>query len=215
MIKNILAAAALGAVAMGAQASTNLLTDGDFESTGLSFADSSYCYAANIAAPQCNAPTYAVNGWTGTTPVFMQSNSGPWGSPSDQSHTGIDLGGFNAAVQGTGALVSTFNFVAGDTYTLSWADANRLGYGGTQTYSVTAGDNSLGEFTTGAGQWATHSITFTATGSDALIFQGLATNDSTSFIDNVSVTAVPEPAALLMMAIGTLGLLAWRRRSQG
>jgi len=30
----------------------------------------------------------------------------------------------------------------------------------------------------------------------------------------VSVTAVPEPTALLMMGVGTLGLLAWRRRAQ-
>jgi hypothetical protein len=214
MIKKILAAAAFGTVALGAQASTNLLTDGNFESTGLSFASSSYCYAGNVAAPQCNAPSYAVNGWTGTTPVFLQSGSGPWGTPSDQAHTGIDLGGVVAAVQGTSALSSTFSFIAGDVYTLSWADAGRTNYGYTQTYSVTAGDQLIGDFTTNAGHWNTHSFTFTATGADALVFQGLVASDSTSFIDNVSVTAVPEPTALLMMAVGTLGLLAWRRRAQ-
>jgi hypothetical protein len=214
MIKKILAAAAFGVVAMGAQASTNLLTDGDFESTGQSFAASSYCYAGNVPAPQCNAPSYAINGWSGNNAVYLQSNSGPWGDPSSQAHAGIDLGGVVAGIQSGGSLVSAFTFTAGDAYTLSWSDAGRNNWGGDQTYTVSAGDTSIGSFTTLGNGWSTHSFTFVATGADALVFQGLATNDSTSFIDNVSVTAVPEPAALLMMAVGTLGLLAWRRRAR-
>ena len=220
MIKKILAAAAFGAVAMGAQASTNLLTDGDFESTGATFNGSSYCYSGNVPAPQCSTPTpahpgYSVSGWTGLDPVFLTSNSGPWGSPSDQSHTGIDLGGYVAGVQSTASLISDFTFVAGDEYTLTWSDAGRTNYGSTQTYSVTAGGDVLGSFTTDNGQWTSHSFTFTAASDAALIFQGTVNADATSFIDNVSVTAVPEPTALLMMGVGTLGLLAWRRRAQG
>jgi hypothetical protein len=50
-----------------------------------------------------------------------------------------------------------------------------------------------------------------------LSFKGLTSyqyTDATSFIDNVSVSAVPEPTSLMLMAMGTLGLLAWRRRAQ-
>ena len=65
--------------------------------------------------------------------------------------------------------------------------------------------------------WTTESVTFSTLGGTGLSFMGdtsFHNTDATSFIDNVAVTAVPEPTSLLMMAVGTLGLLAWRRRAQ-
>jgi hypothetical protein len=85
---------------------------------------------------------------------------------------------------------------------------------------VSFGTDTFQSFTTNAANgWETESIQFTlgteTTGD--LIFKGLTSyqnTDATSFIDNVSVSAVPEPTSLLLMAVGTLGLLAWRRRVQ-
>ena len=212
MFKKILTAAVIGAAAMGAHASSNLLTDGDFESTGLSFG-SGYCYAGNVSgAPLCGSAPYLVNGWTGVDTVYLASDSGPWGNPGAQSHSGIDLGNVVVGIQGQNSLVSAFSFTPGDTYTLSWTDAGRNNYGGNQTYGVTAGGVFINDFDTFGNGWQAHSVTFTATAADALVFQGRSNVDSTSFIDNVSVSVVSEPAANLMLILGVVSLLAWRRR---
>jgi hypothetical protein len=70
----------------------------------------------------------------------------------------------------------------------------------------------------GGGGWNQESLTFTDTGetTGALTFTGLdgwASGDSTTFIDNLSLSAVPEPTSTLMLALGVLGLVAWRRRA--
>ena len=196
MIKNMFAAAAIGVAAFGAHA--NEVTNGSFESNGLN--GSEYCYG-------CGA-----TGWTGE--ILLSSTSGAWNSPQNNNPTGIDFGTTVDALQQGETLTSSFDFVQGDTYTLTWDDAGRTSYG-THGYDVLAGGYTFAEVTTDGQAWGEHSVTFTATSTSALVFQGIYNGgDNTSFIDNVSVTAVPEPASLLMMAVGTLGLLAWRRRAQ-
>ena len=107
--------------------------------------------------------------------------------------------------------------MAAGTYQLTWSDANR---GADQTYSVSFDGVTYQSYTTvGGAGWGTQSLVFTTGGGTGLLsFAGdtsFQERDATSFIDNVSLTAaVPEPASLLMMAVGTLGLLAWRRRAQ-
>jgi hypothetical protein len=218
MIKNILAAAAFGVAAMGAHASANLLTDGNFESTGESFSSSSsYCYGSAVGARTCgSAPAYAVNGWSGTGDVvYLSSDSNAWQYPDSQSHAGIDLGDVVAGVQNVSTLTSDFVFTKGQEYLLTWVSTNR-GYGDDQSYSVQAGGVvDPKTITTSANGWNTYSFEFVAANTGPLTFTGLSTSgDHTSFIDNVQLSAVPEPTSLLMMAFGTLGLLAWRRRAQ-
>ena len=216
MIKKILAAAAFGAVAMGAQASTNVVTDGNFESTGAAFGGSSYCYAGDVGGPQCGSVQagWAINGWKGLDPAFLQSDSGPWGTPNGLANGGTALGGFVAAVQSSASLVSTSTFVAGQEYLLTWSAAGRTNNGGVQKYDVSVGSFN-GTFTTNPSNgWTTYSEYFKAGADSTLIFQGLTNTDQTAFIDNISVTAVPEPASLLMMASARWALLAYRRRSQ-
>ena len=199
MIKNILVAAAFGAIALGAQA--NEIANGDFESS--SSATGSYCYGGACS----------VADWT--APLLIASTSGPWGNPSAAAGS-IDLGNWVAGIQNNQVLSSDFTFVAGHTYTLTWDDAGRAGYD-VHSYDLSAGGASFAEYTTASGQaWSEHSVSFTASSDAALTFAGVNTRDGTSFIDNVSLTttAVPEPASLLMMAVSTLGLLAWRRRTQ-
>ena len=198
MIKNILVAAAMGAVAFSAQA--NELSNGSFESNSLG--GSEYCYG-------CSATDWNAS-------LLITANSSAWGNPSANDAAAFNLGTTVAGLQNTRTLSSDFTFVAGHTYELTWDDAGRSGYD-SQTYTVSAGGVTFANFGTSAGQaWSEHTETFTATGAGALTFAGHQTTDGTSFIDNVSVitTAVPEPTSLLMMAIGTLGLLAWRRRAQ-
>lgn len=63
----------------------------------------------------------------------------------------------------------------------------------------------------------THSYTFTTTAPGQLSFSDLAggNNNVGNLLDNVSVTAVPEPATWAMMILGFLGMgfIGYRRRS--
>ena len=221
MIKNILAAAAIGVVAMGAQAAgANEVLNGSFDANVASYQGNSYVYSAAPASVTQfyggTVPTAAnpVDDWTGSF-VSIAANSGPWNTPSGLS--GFDAatqGGFVAGVQADGTLSQALNLAAGE-YTLSWTTANR---GADQTYSALFAGAQVDKVTTIAGAgWTTESVTFSTLGGTGLSFVGdtsYQNTDATSFIDNVSVTAVPEPASLLMMVVGTLGLLAWRRRAQ-
>jgi hypothetical protein len=220
MIKNILVAAAFGAVALGAHATapapasaTNLVLNGQMDgSTG------DYIYnapPASVTTFYGPVPTEAgtVADWTGSF-VSIAANSSPWGTPSSLAGFNASFGGYIAGVQADGTLSQDLTLAAG-TYVLTWSDANR---GANQTYSVDFGGDKLGTFNTVAGAgWHTESIVFTTDGATGLSFVGgtsFGDTDATSFIDKVSVMAVPEPSSMLMMAVATLGLLAWRRRTQ-
>jgi hypothetical protein len=216
MIKNILVAAAFGAAAVAAQASpVNLVSNGSFDGT-----TSDYVYngtPASVAIYYGSVPTQVgtVAGWDGSF-VSITSNSGPWQTPSILPGFNVTAqGSYVAGVQADATLDQALALAAG-TYTLTWTTANR---GADQTYSVLFNGEQIDQLTTttSAG-WMTESVTFTTGGGVGLSFVGdtsFGERDATSLIDNVSVTAaVPEPTSLLMMAVATLGLLAWRRRTQ-
>ncbi len=216
MIKKILVAAAVAAATIGAQASTNLVANGGFDGS-----TSGYVYngdPASVAALHIGIPIQAgtVADWSGSF-VSITSSSSPWGTPSSLSgFNAATFGGYIAGVQSDAVLSQSLDLAAG-TYLLTWSDANR---GADQNYAVSFGGTTYHSYTTvGGAGWNTEALQFTTTGGiGELSFTGgtlFKNTDATSFIDNVSLTAaVPEPASLLMMAVGTLGLLAWRRRAQ-
>ena len=215
MIKNILVAAAFGVAAVAAQASSvNLVSNGSFDGT-----TGDYIYngtPASVATFYGSVPTQVgtVAGWNGSF-VSITSNSGPWNTPSSLAgFNAATQGGYIAGVQADATLTQNLTLAAGD-YMLTWTTANR---GADQTYSVLFNGEQIDQVstTTSAG-WTTQTVFFSTAGGADLSFVGetsFGERDATSLIDNVSVTAVPEPASLLMMAVATLGLLAWRRRTQ-
>ena len=196
---------ALAAACAPAQA--NLLTNASFETAvpALSTASTQYCYGC------------ANDGWSGSA-VVIKSNSTAWGVPSG-------LGNYSYGNQLIGLQNSTFVeqslSLAAGTYLLTWADAGRQSYQSTM-YNVLFNGNLLNatSFGTQPGQtWSTHSLSFTASGTGALRFQGLAVNnDGTAFIDNLSLTLtspspVPEPGSIALIALGLAGLAASQRRT--
>jgi hypothetical protein len=218
MIKNILVAAAFGAVAFGAQAAP-IVGNGSLTGTTGNYVYNGVADSIFAAMPTFGYTSGTVSDWSGSF-VSIASNSDAWGTPASLAGAHGALGSYVAGIQADGTLSQSISLEAG-TYQLSWLDANRSG-GSNQSYNVSF-DNSALQVqafdTTVGGGWTKESIVFTvdADTTGLLTFKGLnawGTGDATSFIDNVSITAVPEPTSLMLMAVGTLGLLAWRRRAQ-
>lgn len=129
--------------------------------------------------------------------------------------------------QGNGTLSSPgasyinrnlFDLTEGHQYTITFAAAGRDGAGPNPINVVVNGNvigtgitpvnGTFGDFTT---------LPFTATNATPtdLFFVGVGAGgaDITSFIDNVRIAVVPEPAAVGLLAMSGLGLLARRRRA--
>lgn len=146
---------------------------------------------------------------------WIQTNNGLHDMPYDLGYTQ------QAVRQVTGALASEgLEYNLSFDYTGGWGWANlkelsaRILIDGVVVSSVEAYD-----ITAGVG-WFSYSTSYIATAADAGKAIGVefyfnnAGNEawhSTSYIDNVTLTAVPEPASLVMLGLGALTLL--RKRS--
>lgn len=192
--------------------------------------------AQTIVNPSFEAPgisnfvyTTSVTGWTFSAFV---SGSGGTGLTTNGSSFGTqDIGGASdpgggtqaALIQGAGTIAQSIDFLAGGTFTLAFfaeargaasggvplsiqIDSNVLTFGGSVTASAASGTvfNVIvsDPFTVGAGF---HTLSFTGT-------VNLNTADVTTFVDQVSVTAVPEPSTLALLGGGLAALAFLRRR---
>jgi choice-of-anchor C domain-containing protein len=120
----------------------------------------------------------------------------------------VDLNGND----GSAGIRQTFDTIAGDTYQVRFALAgNPDGAPLTKSVQLTSGAASqLFMFTVPPGAshadmgWVYHSLLFTAT-ADSTTLSFLSNTAGVYFgpaIDDVSVTAVPEPATLSLLALG-------------
>lgn len=154
-----------------------------------------------------------------------------WLGPLDDA-AGVAPGGLagGAAYEGSAAW-QTFTVQAGDRLSLRYnlltadglsPDLAFVAFGG-QAYTLATADQALlptsGAHQLGETGWQTWSFTFTQAGTVRLALGvadvGDASGTSTLRVDDVTVTPVPEPQAVLMLAAG-LGLIGGRalRRSR-
>jgi choice-of-anchor C domain-containing protein len=132
-----------------------------------------------------------------------------------------------------GSIFQTFDVVTGQTYQVTFDIAGNPAGGPTlKTLTTSTNEtivlpsfNTTGKTLANMG-WTPVSFNFTATGpTETLTFLSTTTTDSgvnglpTAFgpaLDNVSVTAVPEPSTWAMMILGFLGvgLASYRRKRQ-
>lgn len=202
-IKTTLVGLALAASASHGFASTNLVTNGSFE-------------ANSVPGTFVNSTVQSISNWTvGVGNVDLVGSL--WTAASGLNS--VDLNGSKK-----GEIHQTLTTVVGQKYQFSFELAGNF-QGGTaiKNLSVNIGPSGLYAFdTTGksAGNmgWTKYSTTFVAVSSATNL--SFASNSSGAYgpvIDNVSVTAVPEPEsfAMLLAGLGMMGVIARRRKAAG
>lgn len=208
------------AAALPSHAQANLLVNGSFEDpTG--YVDNGPNFGDQVMNLNAGATTMA--GWTVFNGDVSWAAGNGYGLTAMYGTHMIDLTGYEMTP--FGGVRQTFTTAAGQAYHLSFA----MGYGG--DLGVYSGPNTARarlldgatvivsqDFTSGRFQgrpthWDTMGLDFVATSSSTTLeFQGVSPAWSQFIgIDNVSVTAVPEPAHATLL-LGGLGLLAALRR---
>ena len=212
MVKSLVGAAAVSAGLFAAPASAAVLLSENFN-------------GATVGQDYGSAlPGSVFHVTTGTVDVIGSAGPGAPLFSCVQNPVGncLDLVG-SRSTGGIGSN-STFNLVAGNTYTISF-DGLLQGYSpgdpAFTTFNVT-----LGAFTslqTSNASGSSYSLTYTPAVSQAGVSLGFATvipGDSVHgvVLDNIvlsespAVTGIPEPASLALLGAGMLGLTLRRRR---
>jgi choice-of-anchor C domain-containing protein len=214
MKRAVLVASALMACVWSGAASAALIQNGSFE-----FGTNGPGAGAFVTIPGSGA---TINNWTVNGNVDWIN--GYW-QASDGTHS-VDL---NGTTQGD--VQQSISTVAGQHYLLTFdlsanpdhLDANpdtrkvTVSAGATSnvfSYTFSEPPNSRTSM-----NWLSYSMSFTGTGAPMLIDFSSAVGQNCCYgaaLDNVNVTAVPEPATWGMMILGFLGvgIVGYRRRSK-
>ena len=156
-----------------------------------------------------------VPGWVGINHIEIHKGNG--GSTFVTPADGKYYAELNAhpAQYGSFELQQTFDTTAGQTYQLEFFAQKRRYGDGHFLFSVgNIVQNVINSHV--KGQWKKFAYQFTATGSSTTLgfISGQGGNDTVGhYLDNVSVTTVPEPSVLGLIALGAMGLLFTRRRN--
>jgi hypothetical protein len=184
-----------------AAAVTNLIVNGDFEAPGFGGT------ATYVTVP----PIPSDFGWSvpvNAVDIIANGVFAPF-LPTGGLYN-LDL----VAIGSTGAISQTFATVLGKTYTLS-IDFSQNGQA-SRSADVVLDSTTLTTLVSN-GPWQTWSTTFVGTGAPTtlLITEVIGGNSAGVALDNISVTAVPEPAtwAMLITGFGMVGYGLRRRRA--
>ncbi|HEY7901172.1 MAG TPA: PEPxxWA-CTERM sorting domain-containing protein [Caulobacteraceae bacterium] len=124
----------------------------------------------------------------------------------------VDLDGSTGNGNNPAGVLESIASFAAHTYTLTFDLAGNQRGAPSQTTDIYLGSQLVGAITLASGDpWATHTLTFTGSGNLAFVEVGPSDNQG-NVLDNVTLSAVPEPAAWALMLAGFAGLGAAMRR---
>lgn len=219
-------------------ASANLIQNGSFEEGTLVGRSSPADGGMNLAMGSTAITNWTVGvsqvDWLQGTVGMLGSSHSQWGltAAPGAGKRFVDLTGLSAGPS-YGAISQTFTTVIGQVYNLSFMMGSTtgsapaggpilndaaittvitFGAGPGFSLSVPFDPNPL----TGVNKWTPQTAQFTATGTSAnLSFLGFSGQNYIG-LDNVAVTAVPEPGSIALMLAGlaVVGSIAARRRPQ-
>ena len=210
--------------AQGAQAATNLLTNGSFEDIGAGAIPESWgglTYYVDGTHPS-QGPSVFLPGWTVQSgSVDLTWSSSVWG-PADTGNYSLDINGWSP-----GVISQNFATVAGQTYDVSYAYSRNAAGSAFDPVQATVAAGDVSKLVSVSYEdpdfgsayhmlWGHSGFSFVATGSQSTITLSAVTGGNAGvFFDSIDVTGpagVPEPAAWALMIVGFGGVGAVLRR---
>lgn len=206
----------------GSAYAQNLLSDGSFEALTLS-GSSGYAPSVSWKTLDVNTGTVFDGVFVGKVSFGTTAFTGGWLDAIE------DLPGVQAAMDGNNFHYNSadhfFCFqdvvtVSGSSYTLTGLLGNgeiAAGQNGTLGAIAAVFVDGVAAVSHLEGDWSNFSHTFTAATNSTRISFGFVQGDGPASqvmgVDNLSLVAsVPEPSSALLLALGSLGLIARRRR---